>query len=201
MPGETTGVVVGDVTGHGFSSALLMASTQAHIRAVANSGLEIDQMVERTNASVVEETDDERFVTLLLGRLDHKTRSFTYVNAGHPTGFVLDSSGGIKARLDSTAIPIGILPEAKFPISGSVVLKQGDILLLPTDGILEARSSSGAEFGIDRVLQVVCENRHRSAREIIGGIFFSLLEFAHCDRLEDDATVVVVRCSPEASDH
>jgi sigma-B regulation protein RsbU (phosphoserine phosphatase) len=201
MPGEATGIVIGDVTGHGFSSALLMASAQAHIRAVANSGLDIDQIIERTNASVVGETDDERFVTLFLGRLDHKTGSFSYVNAGHPTGFVVDGSGGIKARLESTGIPIGIYPDVKFPISGSIVLERGDTLILPTDGILEAASPSGAEFGVDRVLQIVRENRHRSAREIIGSVLSSSLRFTQRDKFEDDATAVVVKCHRAAGDH
>jgi len=201
MPGETTGIVVGDVTGHGFSSALLMASTQAHIRSIVNSGLEIDQIMEQTNASLEEETDAERFVTLFLGRLDHKTGSFTYVNAGHPTGFVVDGSGGIKARLESTGIPIGVYPEAKFPISGSIVLERGDILILPTDGILEAASPSSEEFGDERLLQIVRENRQRSAREIIGSILSSTLRFTQRDQLEDDATAVVVKCHRDAADH
>jgi sigma-B regulation protein RsbU (phosphoserine phosphatase) len=201
MPRETTGIVVGDVTGHGFSSALLMASTQAHIRSIVNSGLEIDQIMEQTNASLEEETEVERFVTLFLGRLDHKTGSFTYVNAGHPTGFVVDGSGGIKARLESAGIPIGVTPEAKFPISGSIVLERGDILVLPTDGILEAASPSSEEFGDERLLQIVRENRQRSAREIIGSILSSSLRFTQRDQFEDDATAVVVKCDRDAADH
>jgi PAS domain S-box-containing protein len=201
MPGETTGIVVGDVTGHGISSALLMASTQAHIRAVANSGLEIEQIIERTNASIVGETDDELFVTLFLGRLDHKTGSFTYVNAGHPAGFVVDGSGGIKARLESTGIPIGIYPDMKFPVSGSVVLERGDTLVLPTDGILEAASPSDEEFGVDRLIQVVRDNRHRSAREIIESVLSSSLRFTQLDKFEDDATAVVVKCHRDAGDY
>ena len=201
MPRETTGIVVGDVTGHGFSSALLMASTQAHIRAVVNSGLEIDEIVERTNAALAEETDVERFVTLFLGRLDSKTGSFTYVNAGHLPGFVMDGSGGVKACLESTAIPIGIHPETKFRISGSIVLEQGDILILPTDGILEAASPSSEEFGDERLLQIVRENRQRSAHEIISSILSSSLRFTQRDRFEDDATAIVVKCHRDAGDH
>jgi PAS domain S-box-containing protein len=198
MPRETTGIVVGDVTGHGFSSALLMASTQAHIRSIVNSGLEIDQIMERTNASLVEETDVERFVTFFLGRLDHKTGSFTYVNAGHPTGFVVDGSGGIKARLESTAIPIGVYAEAKFPISGSIVLERGDIVILPTDGILEAASPSDTEYSDDRLRRVVRENRHRPAREIIERIFSSSLRFTQLDKLEDEI-IRQARSKPRSS--
>ena len=131
----------------------------------------------------------------ILGRLDHKTGSFTYVNAGHPSGFVVRGSGGIKTRLESTGMPIGVFPEAKYPISGSVILERGDTLILPTDGILEAASPSSAEFGNDRLLQVVSENRHRSAREIISRVFGSSLTFAGRDKLEDDATLVVLKCS------
>jgi sigma-B regulation protein RsbU (phosphoserine phosphatase) len=178
-----------------------MASTQAHIRAVVNSGLEIDQIMERTNASLVEETDAERFVTLFLGRLDHKNGFFTYVNAGHPSGFVLDGSGEAKARLESTAMPIGAHPDGKFPMGEPIALERGDIVILPTDGILEATSPSDTEYGDDRLLQIVRENRHRPAREIIERIFSSSLRFAQRDKLEDDATVVIVKRLPDASDH
>lgn len=103
--------------------------------------------------------------------------------------------------MESTAIPIGIHPDAKFPISGSIVLEKGDILILPTDGILEAASPSSVEFGLDRVLQIASENRHRSAREIIGSIFNSSLRFTQGEKLEDDATAVVIKCHRHADDH
>jgi PAS domain S-box-containing protein len=201
MSGKTIGIVVGDVAGHGFSSALLMASTQAHIRSIVNSGLDIDRIMERTNTAVEKETDVDRFVTLFLARLDHETGAFTYVNAGHRTGYVIDSSGGIKACLKSSGIPIGVYPDVKFPIGGSIVLEKGDILILPTDGILEATSPSDEEFGDERLLQTVRENRDRSAREIIDRILSSSLRFAGRDQLEDDATVVVVKCHLDTGDH
>lgn len=86
-------------------------------------------------------------------------------------------------------------------ISGSIALDRGDIPVLPTDGILEATSPSGEEFGDERLLQIVRENRHRSAREIIGSILSSSLRFTQRYQLEDDTTAVVVKCHRDAGDH
>jgi len=103
--------------------------------------------------------------------------------------------------LESTAMPIGVYPDVKFPMGEPIALARGDIVILPTDGIFEAVSLSDTEYGDDRLLQVVRENRHRPAREIIESIVNSTLRFTQNDKLEDDATLVIAKRLPDASDH
>ena len=101
------GIVVGDVSGHGVASSLLAASAQAHVRSLAETRREIGDILARANASLCRETEDQHFVTLLFARLALRSRELTYASAGHPTGYVLDRDGQVKAELPSAARPVG----------------------------------------------------------------------------------------------
>jgi sigma-B regulation protein RsbU (phosphoserine phosphatase) len=196
MHDGSLGLVVADVSGHGFGSALLMASTHAHLRSLATAFDRTDDIVARTNALLCTETEDDRFVTMLLARLDPQSRSLWYVNAGHPAGCVLDASGAVKATLDSTALPLGVVADEDFPSGGPIALEPGDLVLLLTDGVLEARSPEGAQFGVERTLDVVRAARYKSAAEIIEGLREAVCRFAWQSKLPDDLTALVVKVEP-----
>ena len=193
MADGSLGLVIADVAGHGFGPALLMATTHAHLRSFAESCTHIKQIAARANTVLCQETEEDRFVTLLLGRLDYATRSLTYVNAGHPTGYVIDASGAVKTTLDSASVPLGILADAKFPVGGPVLLAPGDLVLLLTDGVLETVSSSGEQFGVERVLGLVRTNRHKPASELIDLICTAAIAFSDYASLLDDLTIMVVK--------
>ena len=93
--------------------------------------------------------------------------SFSYVSAGHPTVYLLDTRGSVKAALDSTCIPLGIMADASIPEARTVALEPGDILVCVTDGLIEAESATGIPFGSDRLLHVVALHRHERASRII----------------------------------
>jgi len=196
MRDGSLGLVVADVSGHGFGSALLMASTHATLRSLATAFDRIDEIVARTNALLCNETEDDKFVTMLLARLDPEGRSLSYVNAGHPAGCVLDASGAVKATLDSTGLPLGISPDEEFPSGGPIALEPGDLVLLLTDGVLEARSPEGAQFGVERALEVVRAARHQPAAAIIELLREAVCRFAWQSKLPDDLTALVVKVEP-----
>jgi PAS domain S-box-containing protein len=191
------GLVVGDVSGHGFSSALLMASTHGRLRVLAEMDLGLDEILARANAGLLKETEDGQFVTVILARLDPTRRTIEYTNAGHQPGYVLDPSGKVKARLESTSLPLAILSHIEYPIADQVQLAPGDLVLLVTDGALEARSQEDAPFGIERTLELVHENRRRSAHEIIETLFQSVRDFSANARLLDDVTLMVIKVLSE----
>jgi len=190
------GVVIGDVSGHGFGPALVMASVHALLRSLVNQYAEIGEILSVANSFLVRETEEDCFVTLLFARLDARNRSLVYANAGHPAGYVVDGSGRLKAELKSTAVPLAILPGAEFPTAAPVALEPGDVVLLLTDGILEARSSEDVPFGTERMLEVVRDNRRRSAREITENLCHSVREFSGGGKLADDVTVVAIKVEP-----
>ena len=92
-------------------------------------------------------------MTLLFARLDHKARTFQYVSAGHTTGYLLDRSGAVKTHLESTGMPLGVLSDWEFEAAPTLQLEPGDLLLLLTDGVVEAHDP-GAGARLDRVRRI-----------------------------------------------
>ncbi len=193
MPDGSLGVVIGDVAGHGFAPALIMASTHVLLRSLTETRTDVGEILTRANSTLLRETEEQRFVTILFVRLDPETGSLVYASAGHPTGFVLDSAGEIKASLKSTGLPLAIIPDAKSAISGPIKLETGDTILLVTDGIIEARSPARDFFGEERMLEVVSANRDRSACEIVDSLFAAIQEFSQRSTPVDDTTAVVIK--------
>jgi serine phosphatase RsbU (regulator of sigma subunit) len=189
------GLVVADVSGHGFGPALLMAETRAYLRAFALTCSDVGEMVGFANRALAADVADEHFVTLLLARLDPRSRALVHASAGHTSGYVLDPSGAVRALLDSTGPPLGIMPEATFPARPALTLGPGEIALLLTDGILEACSPGGELFGKERVLSVLRANRDRSAREIVAALHAAVVAFCQEGPLADDVTLIVARAS------
>ena len=193
LPDGTLGVVVGDVSGHGFGPALLMASTRAYLRGLAQTHADPTEILTRANRVLSDDTDGEPYVTLLFARLDPRSRSLVYASAGHPTGYVASSSGAVKERLESTGIPLGLLPEADFPSSSAVTLEPGDTVLLLTDGILEARAPNGILFGEKRALDTLRVYREDTARQLVNNLYHTVRAFTQNGPQHDDITAVSIK--------
>jgi len=191
------GLVVADVSGHGIGPALLAASTQAHVRSLAEMSEQIGGILSRINRFLIRQARNERFVTMLLAHLDPRSRSLAYVNAGHPSGYIIDVSGRLKSRLPSTSLPLGVVAEAEFHAGESRQHDPGDVVLLLTDGLLETTSPDGDCFGPERTLEVFAANRAKPAAEIITCIYLALQQFSSGVPLVDDVTLVVVKVDPE----
>ena len=84
-----------------------------------------------------------------------------YASAGHPTGYLCSAAGQVKKLLDSTAVPLGVLPTYKYVSSKPLELDPGDLVVLLTDGIVEARTPDQTTFGVDRVLDIGALLPHR----------------------------------------
>jgi PAS domain-containing protein len=198
MPDGAIGLVVGDVSGHGVAPALLMASVSAHIRSFAVTESDISAILARTNSLLHTETAEGHFVTLIMARLLPGTHTLEYVNAGHPPAYVLDHSGDVKTRLDSTGLPLAIMPDSNFPCGDQVTLSTGDIVLFYSDGVPETHSPEDELFGTERMLQVVRDHRHETADAIIEALCDALREFRAERGQLDDVTAVVVKVEPSS---
>jgi sigma-B regulation protein RsbU (phosphoserine phosphatase) len=135
---------------------------------------------------------------LILTRLDPKTLSLVYTNAGHPTGYVVDSNAKVKIFLKRTGVPLGIQPTAQYAAAPGIQLASGDIVLLLTDGIEEAMSPSDEFFGIERTLEVVRKNADKPSGKIVEALYQSVRAFSEDRPQLDDVTAVVVKVSPNA---
>ncbi|MHB8972888.1 MAG: SpoIIE family protein phosphatase [Pirellulaceae bacterium] len=190
---NSIGVLVADVCGHGLGAALLMAQTQAYLRALAESLADPGELLTHTNR-LIAMGHFERFVTLFLGRLDAESGSFVYASAGH-RGYLMSPHGTVK-DLESTSMPLGVDERMVVSSAPANVLETGDIIVLPTDGIEETASPGGELFGRQRTLDVVDKNRAQSAAEIVQALHCATRDFADGAPQQDDITVVVLKRLP-----
>ncbi len=193
MLNDRFGVVVGDVTGHGVGPALLMAETRAYLRILAGRREDVGEILTRTNSVLAEDVGSERFVTLFLARLNPHERTLTYASAGHPSGYILDPGGSIKATLPRTGVPLGIRPDTSYLSSPELQLVSGELVLLTTDGIEETMAPDNTLFGVERILEVVRANRSKSSAEIVQALYQAVREFSSNAVQADDVTAIVIK--------
>ncbi len=193
MPDDSLAIVIGDVTGHGFGPALIMASVHTLIRSLSQRYSDVSDILHHANHFLCEETADHFFATVFFARVDTETRHLEYASAGHPPAYVFDRNGEIKTRLESTGIPLGIYPDDTTPMGRGVTLEEGDVVLMLTDGAIEIQSPDGDFFGVGRALESVRRCRERSAREIIDYLYETVLDFSGRESPDDDVTAVVLK--------
>jgi len=186
------GLVIADVSGKGFPAALFMALSRTMLRANALGNPTVLQTICRANNMIAQEGRANMFVTLFYGVLDPKSKTLTYVNAGHNPPFVTDREGGDIVILAAKGIALGIMSDMEFE-EKDVTLREGDILLLYTDGVTEAVNRKGEMFGQHRLAKLVEDNQKRSAQEIIQIIEQTVLEYAEGLPQFDDLTLMAVK--------
>jgi PAS domain S-box-containing protein len=197
LANDCVGIAIGDVSGHGFGPALLMAVTRTYLRAFAQVHDDVGGILNLANHALVQDTSEDRYVTLLLARLDPRARSLEYVSAGHLTGYVMDAEGAIKMQLPSTGLPLGISPESSFRASPPLLLEPGDLVLFLTDGVVEARTPFGATFGARRAQEIVRIYRRQPALEIADNLFHAVRAFSQETPQIDDITAVILKAEEE----
>ncbi len=193
MPDGHFCVAIGDVSGHGLDSALLMSETRAYLRAFVQTDLDLASVMVRTNCALAADFDSGRFVTMSLARINACKRSLVYANAGHLTGYLLDHRGEPRHLLESTGVPLAAFPRTSFSASDEIALERGDTLVFLTDGITEARDESQSDFGVERALDTVRANLHRSACEIVGEIHKAVRAHMRSEPQLDDITCVICK--------
>ena len=199
LPQNRLAIAVGDVEGHGFGSALVMALTRAYVHSFAALGLEVDEILTQVNRMLVKDLGDGCFVTLMLASLDLETRSLVYASAGHVPGYVLGPSGPVEHTLESSGPPLGLFPEVGFSRSPSITLEPGQLLVLLTDGITESAAPDGGEWGVHGALNYLRASGANTAHQLVDGLYREARRFAGSELQRDDITSVVVRVAPDPS--
>lgn len=190
------GIAIGDASGHGMGAALMIVETRAFLRALALTSTDLNAILTLTNHRLVEDLDHGQFVTLLLARLNPRTRSLVYAGAGHCAGYVLDQAGRTKATLHSEGFPLGLDASSDFPVSPAMTLAPGDLIYLHSDGIVEAHSGASGLFGIERALSIVREHRRETPARILDALFAAVRDFSQPHGQMDDVTAVIIKVEP-----
>ncbi len=184
-------LVVADVAGKSVPAALLTATLQASLHTLAALPGNLVDLTARLNQYACSQNlAGRRFTTAFLAEFEPDTGHLTYVNAGHNWPVLRRTSGAFE-RLETGGLPLGILANSPYQ-SGSTTLNPGDLLLIFTDGLVEAEDAHQQEFGEGRMLSVLA-NTGGSASEVLKGIMASVDAFVGYTRQHDDITCLVVR--------
>jgi sigma-B regulation protein RsbU (phosphoserine phosphatase) len=188
---DRLGIVIADVSGKGMPAALLMANLQATLRGQALTNHAPSECVAKSNSLLCRSVEKGKFVTLFYGILNTKEKSFTYTNAGHCYPLIFNPKGEFK-KLEKGGLILGMLDNYPYQ-EEKIILEQGELILLFTDGITEAVNTKDEQFEEERLIKVVQENFHRDAKEISQQIVNHVTVFQEDVPQSDDLTLVVVK--------
>jgi sigma-B regulation protein RsbU (phosphoserine phosphatase) len=185
-------IAIGDVSGKGTPAALLMANTQATIRALVPLKLPLGELTGRVNDLMCQNTGGNKFVTFFWGVLDHRECTIRYVNAGHNYPYVLRGDGSVE-RLDKGGMILGVMETTTPYEEGEVPLRAGDWLVLFTDGVSEAMNGAGREYGEERLEAMITGAGRTDAQGLIDAIHSDIQVHAAGAPQSDDITMMVIR--------
>jgi serine phosphatase RsbU (regulator of sigma subunit) len=194
-PSTRTGIVVGDVTGHGIPSALLMTTARAFLRErIKAPGSTADIMTD-VNRHLARDVDGtNRFMSMFYCEIDGLGRSVCWTRAGHDPALIYTPGSDAADELAGPGfpLPLGVMESAVYA-EGRRDLETGQVIVIGTDGIWEARSPQGEYFGKNRLMELIKCHADRSARGMARAVIEALDAFRHPRPPEDDATLVVIK--------
>jgi serine phosphatase RsbU (regulator of sigma subunit) len=185
-------LVVADVAGKSVPAALLMATLQASVRTLAEANTSLLDLVGALNRYVCTHSlGGSRFTTGFFAEFDPGSGELSYVRAGHEEPILRRSSGSLE-RLEVGDLPLGINADAKFT-RGVITMGAGDLLVIFTDGLIEAVNDAEQEFGEARVLEVVKSSDHAGAQGTLRNLLSAVDSFVGQARQHDDITCLLLR--------
>jgi sigma-B regulation protein RsbU (phosphoserine phosphatase) len=188
-PGQSFGFTLGDVAGKGPPAALLSALMQGMLAGHTETMDEPAASVMHVNRALCRRGIESRFVTIVVGGIA-RDGQLTYCNGGHNPPFVVGATS--VRRLETGGPVIGLLNGVPFE-QEVVQLEPGDLVVIFSDGVSEAASVTGEEFGDERLLEVIQTGRHRSTAGLVDDIIAAVRKFATGAPQSDDITAMVVR--------
>jgi phosphoserine phosphatase RsbU/P len=182
---------LGDVSGKGLPASLLMSNVQATLRSHALMGLTAQECTSRSNRLLFQSTSAEKFVTLFYGILDLRDHTLLYANAGHEHPIIVSAKRAV-LRLSTGGIMLGMLEEFPFQ-NDTVALNPGDIMVVFSDGVTEAMNADQAQFGDERLQEVIMSHEDESASVLIESIVDAIRSYVGATPQMDDITLMVVK--------
>jgi sigma-B regulation protein RsbU (phosphoserine phosphatase) len=190
--GRGLGVVVGDISGHGPASALLMTAARATLRIRASQPGSLAEIIADLNRRLeADVAGTGRFMTFFLAQVNDD--AVTWVRAGHEPGLLLDPCTGVVTELLGDGMVLGIMPDEEFEELSVPFSNPGSVLVVTTDGITEAMDGSDDMFGRDRLKESLLRYAALPAQGILEGVLFDVAAFSGDTPQNDDVTLVVVK--------
>jgi sigma-B regulation protein RsbU (phosphoserine phosphatase) len=186
-------MAVGDVSGHGIGSALIMAAARAYLRAYCQNSSSPRDILRRVNRSLGGDIAADMFMSMFLCVLDPNTRDFYYANAGHTRPVLLHANTLETEDYRVTGVALGVEAETDFEERGPYRLENGDTVVMFSDGLSELRRGD-EQYGRARVIESILRHNKLPAEGLLDGIVRDGLEWAgEPEEHKDDVTVAVLR--------
>ena len=194
MGGDRIGMVIGDVTGKSVSGALVMSASRSVFRMLSEEERSVAESMMRANRRIKKDVKTGMFVALLYAVLNAKDKSLTLCSAGQTQPVYRSAETGEAILLETRGdtFPLGILEDADYEDT-RVKLTPGDVVVLFTDGIVEAMNERQEMFGFERLLELVKASKSASADELLHEIADQVNAYVGSAPQHDDLTVIVLR--------
>ncbi|MGL4393589.1 MAG: PP2C family protein-serine/threonine phosphatase, partial [Fusobacteriaceae bacterium] len=186
-------VTMADVSGKGVPAAFLMALARSILRTISTiRSLNPHQNLNALNKIIFDDISEDMFITMMHCRFDYKTKILSYSNAGHHP-IIIYRAKEDKIELHSVkGVAIGFIERYKYG-EDEIKLDEGDIVLLYTDGVIEAENHEKKLFGVEKLKQIIYENKNSSSEIIKEKILKSISEFTEKKIQDDDITFVILK--------
>ena len=193
LPTGEIAICIADVSGHGLGPSLLMASVRASLRTLLAEHRSPQVLLERLAVALAPDFEYGSFITMFLTLLEPQQNWLQFANAGHGPALVYRPATGTFTELESTGVPLGVIIPTEYPLGQVVRLEPGDLLVVTTDGIVEAMDQRSEQFGIDRLKSIIAKTHAAPLPELTRNIGRQVELHYVGDSPPDDLTVVALR--------
>jgi phosphoserine phosphatase RsbU/P len=193
LRGDEVAMVIADVSGHSVGAALIMVETRSVLRAQLQSLHGPSEIVAALNELLHDDLSRaELFISMSYLVYQTKTGRLHYTNAGHPPPILYRASDETFLELDTEGMILGVKKDVEFEES-SLLVEQGDLLLLYTDGIIEVEGPGGELFGARRLKTILAREHRKPATEVINAVLSALRAFSGLSSFKDDISMLVLK--------
>ncbi|HOK95315.1 MAG TPA: SpoIIE family protein phosphatase [Anaerohalosphaeraceae bacterium] len=194
-------VGISDVIGKGVPAAIMMSMFRGTLRAYADGGYgrhSMEEIIHKLNRVACNECRDGEFITLFIARIDIDDNTLTYCNCGHEPALLI--RGDKISELEEGGLVLGILPDAHY-ITRTIPFEQGDMLLMYTDGLIDAMNFDGQNWGKERLLAALPQCPRSTAEQFIGSLLGYRRRFVGLANQTDDTSIVAIRRDNSVNTH
>ena len=189
---NSMGVILADVAGKGVSAALLMTMVKGVCHTFPFGEETISELLSVLNRLLIKQGLYDRLITMIAGVYNYRTRIFRYSNAGHNPFIIYRKSSNSVEEFPSLNLPLGVLEEEDYSVN-EVQINPGDAMVIFSDGVVEAKNTSGEEYSEAKLGRFLLKNSTGSAKIILEELFSSLKDFSQSQPQYDDITIVVLK--------
>jgi phosphoserine phosphatase len=186
------GIFLGDASGHGMDTALVISQARTLIRALSQINCDPMWLLTRVNDRLAQDLEPGKFVTAFIGCLSSEG-VLNWCSAGHGPMFVRTGTGASTTTLEPLGPPLGVIPECGFDVGQPIQLEPGGCIIVMSDGIFEARNGKGQLFEVERIVELLDRHREKSPAEVAELLKEAVREWQGTDEPFDDQTVVIVQ--------